>query len=146
MFTNRVRIRVEFGDCDPAQIVFYANYFRWFDNCTSALFRAAGLPLKELFQSHGVIGIPVVEANARFMIPSAFGDELIAESCVSEWRKSSFVISHKFLRGEALAMEGSETRVWTGAHPTESHRMKGLPLPPDVIRRLSAAKQSEGKE
>jgi 4-hydroxybenzoyl-CoA thioesterase len=142
MFVNRIRIRVEFGDCDPAQIVFYANYFRWFDNCTSALFRAAGLPLKELFQSHGVRGIPVVEARARFMIPSAYGDELVAESSVTEWRKSSFVISHKFLRDEGLALEGWETRVWAGTHPTEADRMKGLPLPQDVIRILSATKKS----
>ena len=47
MFVNRIRIRVEFGDCDPAQIVFFANYFRWFDQCTTALFRAAGLPLRD---------------------------------------------------------------------------------------------------
>lgn len=134
-----MRIRVEFGDCDPAQIVFYANYFRWFDNCTSALFRAAGLPLKELFKEHGIVGIPIVEAQARFILPSSFGDELVAESRVSEWRKSSFVISHKFLRDGALAMEGSETRVWAGAHPTETHRLKGLPVPREVIRKLSVA-------
>jgi 4-hydroxybenzoyl-CoA thioesterase len=142
MFTNRVRIRVEFGDCDPAQIVFYANYFRWFDNCTSALFRAAGLPLKELFLSHGIVGIPVVEARARFIIPSAYGDELVAESSVTEWKKSSFVISHRFLRDEELAMDGWETRVWTGAHPTEAHRLKSVPLPQDVIRALSTPKKA----
>jgi 4-hydroxybenzoyl-CoA thioesterase len=138
MFTNRVRIRVEFGDCDPAQIVFYANYFRWFDNCTSALFRAAGLPLKELFQAHGVIGIPVVEAKGRYLIPSAYGDELIAESCASEFKRTSFVINHRFLRPEGLAMEGWETRVWAGPHPTEPHRMKGVPVPEEIIRILSA--------
>ena len=142
MFVNRLKIRVEFSDCDPAQIVFYANYFRWFDNCTSALFRAAGLPLKELFLAHGVLGIPVVEARARYMIPSAYGDELIAESCVSEWKKSSFVISHKIFRGQELAMEGWETRVWAARHPSEAHRLRSVPLPQEVIRILSAAKKS----
>ena len=140
MFINRIRIRVEFGDCDPAQIVFYANYFRWFDNCTSALFRAAGLPLRELFLSRGVVGIPVVEAHARFILPSEYGDELIAESCVTKWKRSSFVVSHKFLRGKKLAMEGWETRVWTGHHPTDHARLKSVPLPQDVIRILSATK------
>lgn len=143
MFVNRIRIRVEFGDCDPAQIVFYANYFRWFDHCTSGLFRAAGLPLKELFKAHGVIGIPIVEARARFITPSSYGDELVAESCVTEWRKSSFVISHKFLLDGVLAMEGSETRVWAGAHPTEANRLRGVPLPREVIRKLSVAKKRE---
>lgn len=138
MFVNRIRIRVEFADCDPANIVFYANYFRWFDQCTSALFCAVGLPLAQLFESHGVIGIPLVEARARFFIPSTFGDELVAESRVTKWNKSSFVIAHRFLREGNLAMEGSETRVWAAAHPTDALRLKSVPLPPDVIRKLSA--------
>ncbi|MFY9647496.1 MAG: acyl-CoA thioesterase [Terriglobales bacterium] len=141
MLINRIRIRVEFGDCDPAGIVFYANYFRWFDQCTSALFSAAGIPVRELFQAHGVAGIPLVEARARFVSPSAYGDELMAESRVTEFRRSSFVIKHKFLREGNLAMEGCETRVWAAAHPTEAHRLKSLPLPIDVIRRLSGTKK-----
>jgi 4-hydroxybenzoyl-CoA thioesterase len=146
MFVNRVRIRVEFGDCDPAQIVFFANYFRWFDECTTALFLAAGLPLKKLFKTHGVAGIPLVEARARYIIPSSFGDELIAESCVTEWRKSSFVISHKFLRNGELAVEGWETHVWAAAHPTKAHRMKSVPLPKEVIRKLSATSKPRARK
>jgi 4-hydroxybenzoyl-CoA thioesterase len=140
MFVNRIKIQVEFGDCDPAEIVFYPNYFRWFDQCTTALFRAAGLPIQQLFKSHGVVGIPIVDARARFIIPSTYGDELVAESCVTEWKKSSFVISHKFLRDGALALEGWETRVWAAPHPTERHRMKGVPLPAGVIEKLSQEK------
>jgi 4-hydroxybenzoyl-CoA thioesterase len=110
------------------------------------LFRAAGLPLKELFKAHGVVGIPIVEARARFITPSSYGDELVAESCVTEWRKSSFVITHKFLRDGVLALEGWETRVWAGAHPTEAHRMKSVPLPRDVIRRLSSTRKRPGRK
>jgi len=144
MFVNRIRIRVEFGDCDPASIVFFANYFRWFDRCTSELFRAAGLPLGELFKAHNVIGIPLVDARARFVLPSKYGDELTAESCVAEWKKSSFVISHKFFRDGVLAAEGSETHVWAAAHPTDPDRMKGVPVPDEVIRKLSGASKSAG--
>jgi len=143
MFVNRIRIRVEFGDCDPAKIVFFANYFRWFDQCTTALFRAAGLPLQELFKAHGIVGIPLVDARARYIIPSSYGDELIAESCVTEWKNSSFVIHHKFFRDGELAAEGSETHVWAAAHPTKPHRMKGVPLPQEVIKKLSTPKKPQ---
>ncbi len=34
MLKNVHRIRVEWGDCDPAGIVFYPRYFEWFDRCT----------------------------------------------------------------------------------------------------------------
>lgn len=137
MFVNRRRILVEFADCDPANIVFFANYFRWFDDCTTALFKAAGLPIRELFRSYGIVGIPVVEANARFLAPSTQGDEVEVESRVMELRKSSFVVTHNFSRKGELLLEGRETRVWAAAHPTEPNRMKALPLPPEVIEKLS---------
>ena len=141
MFVNRKRIVVEFGDCDPADIVFFANYFHWFDGCTAALFRAAGLSLRTLFKSYGVLGIPVVDLHARFIVPSTHGDELEVESGVTEWGKSSFVITHKFFREGVLAVEGRERRVWAAAHPTESHRMKAVPLPKAVIEILSRPAQ-----
>jgi 4-hydroxybenzoyl-CoA thioesterase len=145
MFVNRKRILVEFADCDPANIVFFANYFRWFDDCTTALFKAAGLPIRELFRSYGVVGIPVVEASARFMAPSTHGDEVEVESRVVELRNSSFVIAHKFFCGNELLMEGRETRVWAAAHPTEPNRLKALSLPKEVIEKLSGKKGGVSK-
>jgi 4-hydroxybenzoyl-CoA thioesterase len=137
MFVNRKRILIEFADCDPANIVFFANYFRWFDDCTTALFKAAGLPIRELFRSYEVVGIPVVEASARFLAPSTQGDEVDVESSVVELHKSSFVIAHKFFCKKELLLEGRETRVWAAAHPTKLHRMKALPLPKEVVEKLS---------
>ncbi len=146
MFVNRKRILIEFGDCDPADIVFFANYFRWFDDCTTALFAAAGLSIRDLFPSYGIVGIPIVEASARFLSPSTYGDELEVESGVTEWRKSSFVITHKFFREGELMLEGCETRVWAAVHPTESNRLKALPLPKEVIKKLSKDGKSRGQK
>lgn len=137
MLVNRTKILIHFGDCDPGQIVFYPNYFRWFDECTTALFQAAGLPIRELFKSYGVAGIPLVDARARFIVPSAYGDEMEVESCVREWRKTSFVVSHKFFRDDSLLLQGSEIRVWAAPHPTDPQRMKGVPLPEEVVQKLS---------
>jgi 4-hydroxybenzoyl-CoA thioesterase len=146
MFVNRKRILVEFADCDPANIVFFANYFRWFDDCTTALFAAAGLPIRELFRSYSVVGIPIVESNARFLLPSTYGDELEVESRVAEWRKSSFVIQHRFTRKGELTVEGRETRVWAAAHPTEAHRLKAVPLPKEVIEKLSRIEDARAQK
>src|SRR5258708_3416344 len=137
MLVHRKRILVEFGDCDPAGIAFFANYFRWFDDCTTALFLAAGLPIRELFRNHGVLGIPVVDASARFIAPSTQGDELVVESSVKEFGKSSFVITHDFFRGNEHLLEGREIRVWAAAHPTLANRMKAVPLPKEVVEKLS---------
>ena len=34
---------IEWGDCDDAGIVFYPNYFRWFDNAFHHLLRQCGI-------------------------------------------------------------------------------------------------------
>jgi 4-hydroxybenzoyl-CoA thioesterase len=146
MFINRIRIRVEFGDCDPAQIVFFANYFCWFDQCTTALFRAGGLPLQRLFIAHGVIGIPLAEARARYIIPSAYGDELIAESCVTEWKKSSFIISPKFLRDGGVGRGGLGDARLGRSPPYTSEPNEECASTCGVIRRLSVAKKSPRRQ
>ena len=38
---NRRDVFIEWGDCDPAGIVYYPRYFVMFDNATVALFAAA---------------------------------------------------------------------------------------------------------
>jgi 4-hydroxybenzoyl-CoA thioesterase len=38
------RYRIAFVDCDPAQIVHFSNYFRWFDTASREFFTACGVP------------------------------------------------------------------------------------------------------
>ena len=90
MLTNRKTIHVEWGDCDPAGIVYYPRYFAYFDNCTAALFEAAGLPKHQMLKWYDIVGIPMVDTRARFLAPSKFGDDIVVESRISEWRRSSF--------------------------------------------------------
>lgn len=137
MFISHEHFRVEWGDCDPANIVFYPQYLKWFDACTSSLFKNAGLPLATLFKEHGIIGIPIVDLKVKFIVPSGFGDELLAESQIVEWRKSSFVVQHRFLKNKVLAVEGIETRVWTGIDPANPERMKSQSVPREIVERLS---------
>ena len=140
MFVSKKTILVEWGHCDPAGIVFYPQYLMWFDACTTALFTNAGMPIRELFSSHGIVGVPLVDVRARFISSSTFGEELTAESEVQEFKRSSFVIRHQFFKSGKLAVEGFETRVWAGRNPDDPQRLKGLPLPPDVMARLSGNK------
>jgi 4-hydroxybenzoyl-CoA thioesterase len=138
MLVSEKRFLVEWGDCDPADIVFYPRYLEWCDACTTGLLAAAGLPIATLFKVHGVIGVPMVDLKARFLVPSTFGDELLVRSSVMEFRRSSFLIRHQFFKDGVLAVEGVETRVWTGIDPENSGRMKSRPIPHEVIERLSA--------
>lgn len=139
MLTNRKSIRVEWGDCDPAGIVYYPRYFAYFDNCTAALFEAAGLPKQEMLKAYGIVGIPMVDTRARFLAPSRFGEDVIIESTIAEWRNSSFDVRHKLFKGDALAVECFETRVWAVRSQTEAGKIEGRAVPQEVIARFRPA-------
>ena len=133
MFANTRQISIEWGDCDPAGIVFYPRYFAWFDACTAGLFAAVGLPKPQMIAKYNLLGIPMVDTRARFLVPSKFGDEVSIISSITEFRRSSFDIRHQLMRGETLAVEGFETRVWTVRNPENPERIKSQPIPAEVI-------------
>ena len=93
-FVFHRRVIVEWGDCDPAQIVFYPNYFAWFDEATLAMFASFGLDLRALRGEWGILGLPLVDARASFRSAASFGDALDGETSIAEWRRTSFRVRH----------------------------------------------------
>ncbi len=139
MLTNRRTLTVEWGDCDAAGIVYFPRYFEWFDASTAALFRRAGFEKHDLMKTYGIVGYPLVDARARFILSSTFGDSVDIETSISRWGRSSFDVQHRLLRGTDLAVEGFETRVWTVRVGGEQGGLKSQAIPPEVIERFSAA-------
>ena len=71
MFSHSTSVAIQFGDCDPAGIVYYPNYFRMFDNATAAMLSAAfGMHKRNWLEQFGIAGIPMVDTGAKFFIPS----------------------------------------------------------------------------
>ena len=137
MFVNRRTVHVEWGDCDPAGIVFYPRYFAMFDASTMMLFEAAGYRKLDLMAKYDFRGWPMVDTRARFMIPSKFGEDIEIATQVKEFRRSSFDIAHQVFKDGALAIEAWETRVWTGSHPQDPKAMKSAPVPAEIVAALS---------
>jgi len=131
---GRAEIEVDFGDCDPAQIVFYPNYFRWFDRGTWRLFAAAGLSRDTLRERYGLTGHPIVKAGAEFFVSSRPGDRIVVETSVTRWGGKSFDLRHVISKSDGrLVAEGFETRVWAVADPDDPTRMRGGRVPDEVI-------------
>lgn len=135
-FSSRYEIMVEWGDCDPAGIVYYPAYFRWCDQATYRLFLAAGLMRDDVSSGQWKEGTPLVRAECSFRRPSQHGEKLVIESEVARFGGSSFSISHIFrdAAGE-VAAEGSETRIWA-RKDGDARSLKSVPIPDEVRRRL----------
>jgi 4-hydroxybenzoyl-CoA thioesterase len=130
---------VEWGDCDPAQIVFNPRFFEWFDACTAGLLDTAGFNKSVLHSRPDFAGIPLVESRAKFLRPSRFGDTVRIETTATDVRKSSFDIRHQLFNQDELSVEAFETRVWTGPHPDDPKRIKSTPIPDEVVTALRGA-------
>jgi 4-hydroxybenzoyl-CoA thioesterase len=143
MLSNIRDVRVEWCDCDPAGIIFYPRYFEMFDTSTTVLIeRALGMKKIDYLRTYAFAGHPLLETQARFRVPTRYGDEVRIETVLVECGHSSFKIEHRLRKGAALAVEGFETRVWVvrdGDHP---HRTKPQAIPAEVVARLSSETES----
>jgi acyl-CoA thioester hydrolase len=68
------RVRVRYSETDKAGIVYYANFFVWFEVARTDLLRAAGGSYREL-EADGVM-LPVIEAHCQYRRPALYDDEI----------------------------------------------------------------------
>ena len=136
MLTNRKEIHVEWGDCDPAGIVYFPRFFEYFDACTNALFEKAGFQKAAMLKHYGLVGIPLIEASGQFYAPASFGETVSVETQIVEWGNSSFRVEHRLYKGDVLAAEGRERRVWTVRDPQRAGGMRGEAIPQEVKDRF----------
>lgn len=136
-FTFRRQLTVEWGQCDPAGIVFNARFFEMFDISTWMLFESAlGVTAHQLAETFDIIGIPLVDARANFLTPVKFGDVVEIASRVTEFRRSSFDVEHRLAIGGELAVGGAETRVWATRDKENPNKIHGITIPGDVIAKF----------
>ncbi|WP_307657159.1 acyl-CoA thioesterase [Variovorax paradoxus] len=123
--------RVEFGDCDPAGIVWFPNFFRWIDAASRHFFAECGVPRwEETAQTLGVIGTPLVDTHTRFVKSASYGDTLQIAVRIPEWRDKSFVQTYRVARGEELILECEEVRIF--AAKREGGGIRAVPIPPAI--------------
>ena len=67
-------IRVRYAETDQMQVVYYANYFVWFEVGRGELFRSLGNSYRAL-EASGFL-LPVIQADCRYRRPARYDDEL----------------------------------------------------------------------
>ena len=126
-------IKVQFGDCDPAGIVFFPNFSKWMDASSLHFFMECGVPpWRELLKTRGIVGTPLLEINTQFRQPATYGETLHIHTSVIEWRAKVFIQKHVVMRGDVVLCEGTETRAFVIHPPEAPDRIKAIPVPEDI--------------
>jgi 4-hydroxybenzoyl-CoA thioesterase len=131
-------VHVEFGDCDPASIVWFPNFFRWIDAASRNFFTQCGVPRwEETTRTMGVIGTPLVDTHSRFLQTASYGDTLQIHVTVKEWRDKSFVQTYRITRDDAhgqpaLIMECEEVRIFAARREDGKNSIRAVAIPASI--------------
>jgi acyl-CoA thioester hydrolase len=82
MIKHTTKIRVRYAETDQMKVVYYANYFVYFETARTELLRSIGLPYTEL-EKIGYI-LPVIEANAKYYKPATYDSPIAIITTLKE--------------------------------------------------------------
>ncbi len=123
---------IDWADCDPAGIVFYPQFFRMMNTGTHAMFASVGLPFHEMVAKYNTQGVPMLDVQATFRSPVRFGDKVLLESEVTEWRDKTFLVRHVMRKDERVVFEAREIRAWAVKDDTAPNGIRAVPIPADL--------------
>jgi acyl-CoA thioester hydrolase len=95
---------VRYAETDAQGVVYYANYFVWFEVGRIDFLRAMGLSYAEM--EHDGVGFVIAEASCRYHAPAHFDEVLMVRTRLEEVKVRSFTLSYEVMNqttGQLLA-------------------------------------------
>jgi 4-hydroxybenzoyl-CoA thioesterase len=108
-----IQTKAQWGDCDPAGIAYFPNYFRWLDQLVHILAREMGVAREDVLPPT-MLGFPMVSLQVEFLAPARLEDELEVRAWVTHVGKTSLGVRFEFVRlgeQEVVLARGSDRRV-----------------------------------
>ena len=91
------RIRVRYAETDQMGVVYYANYFVWFEIGRVEVLRSVGLSYDQMEKDHKLI-LPVVDASCRYKSPAKYDEEILIETRPALLRGSVIKFAYRIYR------------------------------------------------
>ena len=128
---HKVEHRVIYGDTDAGQVVYYGNYFRWFESGRREIFRNLKINYVDLLKRN--ILTPVVEAHCNYFHPARYDDVVVIETRIAEIKEKSVRFEHKIYRrkGRKLLAKGHTVNVFVNAS-----KLKSIKIPEDIRKKI----------
>jgi acyl-CoA thioester hydrolase len=128
---NDTIVRVRYAETDRMGVVYYGNFYTWFEIGRVEFLRQAGFRYRDVEETDGCY-IVVVESGCRYRSPARFDDELLIRTRLKSLRGPIIRFSYEITRvddGAAVA-EGETTHLVCDAN------MKTRELPERYTRVL----------
>lgn len=103
---------VRYAETDAMGVVYYANYFVWFEVGRGAFCACYGINYQQIEED----GTPlaVVDAHCRYKLPARYGDRVKVRTRLTELGRSTMRFEYEILNMDsgALLAEGTTRHVW----------------------------------
>jgi acyl-CoA thioester hydrolase len=130
------KIRVIYGDTDQMGVVYYANYFRYFEFARSEFLRQKGGSYREI-EAAGIL-LPVIEATCSYRASARYDEMLVVRTVITRMRRASLTFEYELRR------EGEDAILCTGKTVHASVGRDGRPCRmPETVTRLSVGEPLE---
>ncbi|MEZ6156502.1 MAG: thioesterase family protein [Candidatus Scalinduaceae bacterium] len=107
MKSGEITIRVRYQETDQMGIVYYSNYFVYFEMGRIEFLRNLGISYAQLEKEN--VFLAVVDAHCRYRSPAKFDDLLVVNTCVSKLKYTRVEFCYEIRRVDEkkLIAEGS---------------------------------------
>ncbi|MGR3318606.1 MAG: acyl-CoA thioesterase [Candidatus Anammoxibacter sp.] len=109
MTLHKTQVRVRYQETDQMGVVYYANYFVYFEIGRTDLLRNIGMPYSELEKEEFFLA--VFEAYCKYKAPARYDDLLIVRTWISKVKYARIEIGYEIWRDneKQLVVEGNTT-------------------------------------
>jgi acyl-CoA thioester hydrolase len=110
--TDKIEIKVRFGEVDSMKIVWHGNYIKYFEDGRESFGLRYNLGYLDVYR-HNIM-IPIVKVNCDYKRPLVYGDEAIVETRYINTDAAKIVFEYRIFRksDNELVATGSSVQVF----------------------------------
>jgi YbgC/YbaW family acyl-CoA thioester hydrolase len=129
-YVQQLRFRLTYADCDPAQLVYYATYYAWFERTSSEYWLGRGVRLDHVVKTHGAAFVSRA-SGCEYLGRAGLYDVLAVSMYFGAVGRRSFTMVFDVIR------DGDGVRVATGFNTLVMVDASGAAVPiPEALRAM----------
>lgn len=104
-------LRVRYEETDAMGVVYYANYFVWFEIARTEYLRRHGISYREL-EEKGIY-LMVASAQCQYKSPARYDDIVTIQAWIGDVGNASLKFGYSVLVGKRIIATGESVHVFT---------------------------------
>jgi YbgC/YbaW family acyl-CoA thioester hydrolase len=128
---HRFSKTINFYDCDPAGVLFFARLFEICHSAYEDLINSFKLKLN--YWNNDAYAVPIIHTEGEYMLPLKAGDKVTIETTVSKLKESSFELKYVLKNtGGKITNEAKTVHIFV-----DKLKWKKIPISPDIKDNLA---------